>query len=236
MVFDGNLFDGDFDFVLKLDRKIINNFELFENLKNDLLKAFNKENHDYIEVTDSGDFRLKKVNISKLEVDIDISFEAKNDKVLYSTDEALKDCLLNIKKQDNEKYYLVLANILLAKEILKEGCAYKNIMSFDNPQGGLGGIGVEYWIIQNGGSLKEAAETFLECSKGRSFLEFSDIYAIWNFGQNRFSIRENSYPHNNFSYYNMSDDGYYKMKKILIAFLKKLGYSLDAREYGIYED
>ncbi len=228
--------DGDFDFMLKLDKRIKENPELLEALKKDLLKAFNKEHHEKDEIIDSGDFRLKKVHLSSLPmtVDIDISFETKTDKVQYSTDEALKDRLANMKKQDNDKYLLVVSNILLAKELLKMGEVYKNAKNRDNPQGGLGGVGVENWIIQNGGSLKKAAESFLECAKGKDFEQFRKSYVIWDFGQNHFVTRQNIYPYDDFVY-NMSSAGYYKMKKVLIAFLNTLGYSLDGSEYGLGE-
>lgn len=212
--------DGDFDFMLKLDRKIIEDPNKLSEIKNALLEAFNKKGSD--EVIGTGDFRLKGVQLPELPmtVDIDITFEPKTDKVEYSTDESLKDRLSTIREQDKEKYYLVVSNILLAKKLLKKYEVYKPNRG-EVPQGGLGGVGIENWILQNGGSLKKAAETFLAAAEGKSFEEFRNSYVIWDYGENHLVTRKDIYPHDNFTY-NMSAEGYEKMKNVLKAYLKSL--------------
>lgn len=215
--------DGDFDFMMKLDNETLSNKERLEQLKNALLKVFGKE--DTKEIIKDGNFRLKNVNIKGLEhpVDIDISFTKKTNKINYSTDEALKDRLKNIKKQSSEKYKLVVANIILAKKVLKEAEAYKPNRG-ETPQGGLGGVGIENWILQNGGSFKEAAEDFLKHAEGRSFLEFKNSYHIWDFGENHISADKGNYPHDDFISNNMSEDGYNKMISVLKEYINNLNY------------
>ena len=80
------------------------------------------------------------VTIDDITVDIDITFTEKTDKISYSTDMALQDRLTTIKQQDPEKYNYVVANILYAKQILKDAGVYKPNRG-EMPQVGLGGVG-----------------------------------------------------------------------------------------------
>ncbi len=209
--------DGDFDFMLKLDRKIMEDPSRLAEVKTSLLKAFNVKNNEGVIAT--GDFRLKGINLEglKVPVDIDITFETKTDKIAYSTDECLKDRLSSLKETHPKEYLLIVANILLAKKLLKKFEVYKPNRG-EVPQGGLGGVGIENWILQNGGSLKNAAESFLAAAEGKNFEEFKEAYVIWDFGENHLVTRKDIYPHDNFVY-NMSADGYEKMKKVLKEFL-----------------
>ena len=147
-------------------------------------------------------------------IDLDLSFTKKLNKVVYSTDMCLKDRLETIKKQDPEKYSLVVANIQYAKKFLKENGVYKS-KNAREAQGGLGGVGVENWILQNGGSFREATETFLEAAEGRTFEQFKKEYEVWDFGQNIKSANENRYLYDNFVSNNMDESGYKKMVQAL---------------------
>ena len=160
--------DGDFDYMMRLDNSIISDSNKLSELKEELLKEFQVD--DMSGVIGTGDFRLKQVMIKGLDtpVDIDITFTEKTDKLNYSTEMCLKDRLDSIKKQYPDRYNLVIANIIEAKKILKQALAYKPDRG-ETPQGGLGGVGVENWILQNGGSLKQAAKEFLAASDGKSF-------------------------------------------------------------------
>lgn len=75
----------------------------------------------------NGNFRFENVHIKGIEepIKLDISFIQKSDKLDYSSDEVLRDRLTSIKEQHPEEYNLVLANIIEAKRILKEGEIYK---------------------------------------------------------------------------------------------------------------
>ena len=204
--------DGDFDFMMRLDRNIISKPEKISKVKQVLLRKINKDDTD--EVTGLGDFRLKDVKLDEEDsVDIDISFVTKTDEVSYSTDMALEDRLGTIKKIDKEKYNYVVANILLAKQVLKEANVYKKASS-DPSQGGLGGVGIENWILQNGGSFVDAMNSFLDVAKDKDFYEFKKAYPIWDFGENHMAVRKGIFPHDNFVD-NMSESGYLKMKEAL---------------------
>ena len=212
--------EGDFDFMMRLDKAILSNSSKLDKLKQTILKNLGKENSS--EITGAGDFRLKGVQIdNKTNVDIDITFTKKTDKIAYSTDMALRDRLATIKKIDPEKYKYVVANILLAKQVLKEAGAYKPDRG-EIPQGGLGGVGIENWILQNGGSFIDAAKSFVAEAGRKSFSEFQSTYQIWDFGDNHLSERNGQYPHDNFVSKNMSDAGYQRMVQALEDYLKTM--------------
>lgn len=212
--------DGDFDFMMRLDKTILSDPSKLNELKQTILKNLGRENSDGL--TGTGDFRLKSVQIDPdTNVDIDITFTEKTDNVLYSTDMALQDRLVTIYKADPEKYKYVVANILLAKQVLKKAEVYKPDRG-EIPQGGLGGVGIENWILQNGGSFIEAAKSFVEAADGKSFSEFQAIYPIWDFGDNHLAERRGQYTHDNFVTNNMSEAGYQKMVQALKEYLKTM--------------
>ena len=210
--------DGDFDFMMRLDKAILSNPSRLNELKKTILKNFCKENSS--ELTGTGDFRLKSVQIDNdTSVDIDITFVKKTDKVSYSTDMALQDRLATIQRTDPERYKYVVANILLAKQVLKKAEVYKPNRG-EVPQGGLGGVGIENWILQNGGSFIDAAKSFVEAADGKSFSEFKSTYQIWDFGDNHLAERSGQYAHDNFVANNMNEAGYKKMLQALKEYLK----------------
>lgn len=211
--------DGDFDYIMRLDNQIILNSEEMNQIKKELLEKFSCENKV---LTHNGDFRLKGVKINGLKdpVDIDITFTEKTDKINYSTDMCVRDRLNSIKKQYPNKYNQVIANILEAKKVLKEYECYKPNRGAI-PQGGLGGVGIENWILQNGGSFQDAARNFLEQSENKSLEEYKNTHFIYDFGENHLAARINQYPHDNFIY-NMNESGYNKMKIALKEYLKKI--------------
>lgn len=212
--------DGDFDFMMRLDKTILSNPTRLNELKQTILRNLGRENSS--ELTGTGDFRLKSVPIdTDMSVDIDITFTEKTDKVSYSTDMALQDRLATIQRNDPEKYKYVVANILLAKQVLKKAEAYKPNRG-EIPQGGLGGVGIENWILQNGGSFIDAAKSFVETADGKSFSEFQSTYQIWDFGDNHLAERRGLYAHDNFVTNNMSEAGYQKMVYALKEYLKSM--------------
>lgn len=210
----------DFDFAMRLDKSILLDDRKIKNLKDDLLKAFHqKDYHDVI----NGDFRLKKAYVEGISspLKIDITFLQKKDKINYTTDLVLRDYLNSINRQDEKKYRQVIGNIVIAKKILQDASCYKSYKS-DETQGGLCGVGIENWVLQNGGSFVTAAKSFLEVSEGKSWQEFAKEYYVWNFGDNLLADRRDKYPHDNYVYDNMNELGYNKMKSALQDFLKKL--------------
>ena len=150
----------------------------------------------------------------------DISFVTKTDHLTYSTDMCLLDRLQNIYNQDQDKYKYVVANILLAKQVLKEAKVYKPYRS-DSSQGGLGGVGIENWILQHGVSFIDAARSFVEAANGKTWDEFKETYKIWDFGENHLAVKRGEFPHDNFVYNNMSKEGYIKMTDALKKYIKQ---------------
>ena len=208
---------GDFDYLARLDRSILNDPTKKQQITDALLAAFGRENDGSAIV--NGNLRLKQVSIDGLAepVDIDITFAQKTNKVQYPTDAALADRLSNIKNQSETKYQQVLANIIYAKQFLKAAGAYKPRRSPEAKGiGGLGGVGIENWILQHGGSFKQAARDFLSVADNCSgFEDFCAHYPVWDYGENHKGVR--SKPHDNFVADNMNPEGYELMKEALRA-------------------
>ena len=208
---------GDFDYLARLDRSILNDPTKKQQITDALLAAFGRENDGSAIV--NGNLRLKQVSIDGLAelVDIDITFAQKTNKVQYPTDAALADRLSNIKNQSETKYQQVLANIIYAKQFLKAAGAYKPRRSPEAKGiGGLGGVGIENWVLQHGGSFKQAARDFLAVADNcSSFEDFCAHYPVWDYGENHKGIR--SKPHDNFVADNMNPEGYERMKEALRA-------------------
>ena len=206
---------GDFDYLARLDRSILNDSTKKQQITDALLAAFGRENDGSAIV--NGNLRLKQVSLDGLAepVDIDITFAQKTNKVQYPTDAALADRLDNIKNQSETKYRQVLANIIYAKQFLKAAGAYKPRRSPEAKGiGGLGGVGIENWVLQHGGSFKQAARDFLSVADNCSgFEDFCAHYPVWDYGENHKGIR--SKPHDNFVADNMNQAGYNRMKQAL---------------------
>lgn len=226
--------DGDFDFLFRLDNNILLNKDLFNSFKEDILNKIKEYSPEAISITDNGDYRIKGIKLSNnISVDIDLTFDKKNDKIKYTTEECIKDRLETLKKVDKEKYEYTIANIILAKRVLKENHIYKSKNS-RTPEGGLGGVGVENWILQNGGSFIDAARNFLEIARTHSFEEFKQLYTIWDFGKNHLSERKKRYAYDNFIENNMNRVGYEKMIRTLEEYVKEYELSQTKQNTSVY--
>ena len=226
--------DGDFDFMIRLDRRLMEDrSSIIQALEN----VFTPEIPPV--VTDEGDLRYKEVPVEgiKKKVDIDLSFIQRTNEIEYSTEESIKDRLQAIREHSEDDYNIVVANILLAKKFLKLSCVYKKANGPEpengeaDTRGGFGAIGIENWILQNGGSFEKAARDFLRVAgvinaegileKDKlpiSFKEFAEKYNIWDFGENWLSIKRDIYPHDDFVR-NMSAEGYKKMVTALKEYI-----------------
>ena len=218
--------DGDFDFMVRLDKNILTKPEEFKQLITDAVCSLDKPNESV--TTGKGDFRFKGVSIAgiKEKVDLDLSFTPRTDEIEYTTEECINDRLETIKRSNPEEYKCVVANIILAKTVLKSAGAYKRknapapINGEKDTRGGLGAVGIENWVLQNGGSFEKAARGFLEVSKQCEGLsEFRQRYAIWDFGENY--MAGDNYPHDNFVD-NMDDNGYSVMVNALEDYIKTI--------------
>ena len=207
--------DGDFDFMMKLDRSITIDEAKMDQIRDAFCDIFGLDTPEKrSEAIKGGNFRIKSVILSGLDepVDIDITFATKTNKVQYSTDVALREFYDSMDPAKREE---VVANVVFAKQFLKAIKAYKPDRG-DTPQGGLGGVGVENWILQNGGSFKAAAKDFMrvadEC--GDDFELFKGKFAVFDYGENH-----QGGGNDNFVTRNMSKEGYDKMRVALRAYL-----------------
>ncbi len=223
----------DFDFVLRVDKRIMNNPNEFSLLKVKLADVLGVRSDDpecKIDYTGEGDFRFKRVKIegeSEL-LDIDVTFLPKDEELYYTTDMCVKDRLDSIKKTDPEGYKYTIANIILAKRFLKERGLYKGKDSIGATEyGGFGGVGVENWILQNGGSFKDAIDSFLENyeeakkvtdSQNRIFEIATENYPILNFGEN---YKKHEYRHNDFIS-GLTISGFFKLAEELQTIREEL--------------
>lgn len=205
---------GDFDFLLRAPGGDI------ERIKDFLINKLGRQCPN--KLISRHRIRLFGVQLEGLDkpIDIDVSF-VRSDKDYYATEEALSDRLEQIKMQDEMKYLLVQANIVMAKKVLKEAGVYKPSRS-DKSQAGLGGIGIENWILQYGGSFKAAALDFLAHAKGKDFIEFEKEYSIFDFGNNHISIARHRFPYDNFVIKNMRQNGYLLMQQALLKYINSL--------------
>lgn len=237
--------DFDFDFAVRMElgefRRTFSSksFANVSRLQSLLQEEFVLVPSNLINVT-TARLKLHDVNVhftkengeeTEEKYDIDFSFFS-NIKSFLSTVGALEQRLEQIRVQNPEKYYMVLANIVYAKKVLKAGSVYKPSRS-DKSQGGLGGVGIENWILQYGGSFIDAAQSFVDAAKKciemynvdlndinnynndskdgpayKAFIEFQKIYPVFDFGKSLESVSKGIYPYDDFVMRNMRIGGF----------------------------
>lgn len=205
----------DFDFTVRM------NPDNVWKVKDALESKFDAKGH--ITRTSRYKVRLTDVRIPGLNdlIDLDFSLVSQKDKYL-STEDSLSKRLENMKEIDDGKYRLVLANIMYAKDYLKSNGVYKpsrGILEGDRSNGGLGGVGIENWILQYGGSFMDAAKDFLEHARGKEFIEFEKEYFIMDFGKDHVAASKHYFPYDNFVMKNMRYNGFNKMVECLNNFV-----------------
>lgn len=192
--------DGDFDFMLR------------HNLSDDVLEELTQKvgeitpKEDFAIVSDG--FRSKGAVLPSGEVvDIDVTTAKKDLALSYSSDMCVRDRLDNIRTHNPADYNYVQANIIMAKKILKAEGVYKKAGSTGATKyGGFGGIGVENWVLQNGGSFEQALDTFMDtANQVVDYNDFKRKYPIFDFG---FNHREGKTRHDRFSAF-LGVDGQY---------------------------
>ena len=214
-------YDFDFDYIFRLDSNIINDDEKMHQFRTKICEALN------IASVPSDEFRDVEATIPGLgTIKLDITFIQKNDKVEYSTEMALQDRMDTIYKSNPAVGDEVTANIILAKLLLKQAGCYKPKRK-DPYQGGLGGVGIENWITQNGGTLETAANSFLKASEGKTYEEFKLIYHIHDYGKNHLYKEKKTYPYDDFIFNNMNRIGYQKMQEVLRKYIRYLSGEKD---------
>jgi hypothetical protein len=174
--------DFDFDLMLRLDAlDFTKSAEIAEEFKTSC--AFEKDNshggaNGYYQLRLEGVSMLNGVALAE-PMDIDIGFSRNNDLVQYGTHDAISDKLENILLTSGPiARDTVVAGIVATKKLLKVAHAYKKF------EGGLGGVGVENWLLLYGGNIDEAFKAFWEAAHvdGKPL-------PLWEF-RKRFNIRD----------------------------------------------
>lgn len=180
--------DGDYDFLISLDGQLLKrDGKEIVRVLNDGLQPGAGEKVDFN--TKGLDIRGLKATAEELgvpklaqaesgnpegvatseprEIELDISLEPKNDRTRLSTNMILGQFYEDLMHKDAETGKQVIANVRIAKKIMKKYKCYKKRSSagYMPGRGGIGGIGVENLILQNNGSLHDAAESFVEASR-----------------------------------------------------------------------
>lgn len=193
--------DGDFDFMVRHNMDV----KILEELSDEVKKLTDPSSEENFINVGNGSFRAKNVTLPTGEtVDIDVTTAKKSLKLSYSSDMCVRERLNNIKENNPDEYNYVQANIIMAKKILKSKGIYKKAGSNGaSVHGGFGGIGVENWILQNGGSFEQAIDTYLEAAnESESYNDFKIKYPIFDFG---FNHREGGIRHDCFSNFLTND-------------------------------
>lgn len=205
--------EGDFDFNLKLDAQDFDKVSSIAASIISMLGSQMKEAAITPSASNNHQLRLFGTNVfSQKDIDIDIGFVKKSDLNVYASHDAIADKLDNIRQKCGEQAYKeTVANILLAKQWLKEGSAYKK---GDHGDGGLGGIGVENLILAYKGNIRQAFGAFYRAAKNedgsvKSFASFKQDFKVLDAGMN---LRFNN--HDNFVL-NMNESGYRKMLAVI---------------------
>ena len=179
--------DFDFDLSLKLDAKDFPRAtELAQAIKGTM--TFSGDNSH---LEGGGYYQLRVKGVTSIggqrmdkPLDIDIGFAKKSDLTVYGSHDAIRDKLGYIRAHDGEQAYeQTVANVILAKQVLKAGHAYKKL-----EDGGFGGVGVENWILANGGNMEEAFRSFrgaaYENGQRVPYERFREKYKILDPGTN----------------------------------------------------
>lgn len=215
---------SDFDFSILMDRSQLGNidsngkYQLINNVVDSLgTIEQNGEFHNVGENTTQmvgAKIKLKSGEI----VEFDLAITDKGTNINGSNShELVIDRLNNIKEiEGEEKYNFVISNILIAKKVLKEYHCYKKGFR----EGGLGGIGIENWILQHHGNFEIASDQFLRAATNTdgtivSFETFKTNYTIYDPGKD---IRTGA--NDNFVSNNMNESGYKRMVEAVMAFRK----------------
>ena len=208
----------DFDFTVRIDPDKV------WTVKNALEQGL--KHGKSITQTSAYKVRLVDVTIPGLDKTLDLDFSLTPQKEHYlSSEDAISERLDNIREQSYDKYKLVLANIMYAKDYLKHSGSYKpsrGILDGDRQNGGIGGIGIENWVLQYGGSFIDASKDFLEHADGKEFMDFEQEYAILDCGKNHVSVSKRHFPYDNFVMNNMRYKGYNTMVEALKKFLNSM--------------
>ncbi len=205
----------DFDFVVKLDDVDFNKVPAITNT----LESKYPLNTSY-ERNGMHTFRFKNFERDGETISLDISFIKKSDSEELDANEAVTQKYNSIRNKSGEKAWLdTLTNVRFAKRELKRAECYKKGMAgVGEQQGGLGGIGVENWILKYGGNAIKAFRDFHDHAYREGtlvpFAEFKQTYHVFSAGENvRGGVRAEDFVAH------MDETGYRKMAELSRKFV-----------------
>ena len=216
--------NADFDFIMRIDEKVEKK-EMAKIICEGFGLDYNQAITDEM-ILGNNNLRLKNVKIEGIKepVDIDITFISKADEITYTTDMAINDRLETIKKCHPDQYKKVLDNIIYAKNYLKGEGVYKPKHARNCDDGGLGGVGIENWILQNGGSFLDACQSFYDAATEHGFMipfeKFCKKYKIYDFGENFYNGKYDEFVKDN-----MTKKGYKTMYQAVRKYLERNKYT-----------
>ena len=202
----------DFDFVCKLNDR---DWEKVQELQNEIVAQMRPKKQDNYQKDTHQQLRMFGVDINGQKMDIDIGFARKSEQDVFEAHDAVAQKLQWIRGHLGDDVEAnVIANIRFAKDFLKKNGVYKK---GTQGQGGLGGIGIETWILNHHGNVQEAFYSFrksaYEGSQRIPFETFRDKYLIIGAGENiQKKSREDLVE--NFCY-NMTPEGYDRMLEVI---------------------
>ncbi len=138
----------DFDVVIRLDEVDIKKQDMMKNALDLALPGTFQDGA-------TAQWRRIGVLIEGTPVDIDVTFTHKPEVQGIPSHSMAERRLKALDQQTAIEADYIRANIVFAKQILKKAGVYKKL------DGGIGGIGVENWILQSGGSFERARTEFL---------------------------------------------------------------------------
>lgn len=206
----------DFDIVVRLDENDLKKQEEIQVVLDKMLQGQKQQGGD-------SQWRRTGIAIEGTTVDIDVTFTSKPEVEGVPSHSIAAQRLGSLERESQADADFVRANIVQAKLALKKAGIYKKA------DGGLGGLGVENWILQSGGSFARARKELLaqaidERGEVRPFDDCAQRYLIpdpginlvENLDQDGASDRKN-YRHDNFFYFlnRKETDGYQKFVKAL---------------------
>lgn len=218
--------DYDFDFTIRLDAAdLAKSPDILAGLRTALGgKEMDAGSHA---LTSDGTFQLRLrdagVHGDAARCDVDITVIPKSELLRYGSHDAAAERLQWIRTHVSEDAYeQTIANILLTKSILKQHDVYL-IWRAHHPHrtGGIGGIGVENWILTNGGNMMEAFRTFYAASHDADgnrvpFAQFRRTYHVIDPGEN---FAEDGI-HNDYFGVTLTEKGYAVMCDVVAQYVR----------------
>lgn len=206
--FTGVIGDSDFDLYLFLD---VMDYEKRDQIKTKLLDKLGVKDRASYADDEFTQLVFKDIQYPGLEgADIDLGLMLKSDARTFASHDAAAAKLDNILEVGGKKTQdMVLANIVYAKQYLKDKNAY------GAKEGCLPGIALENLILQHDGNILTAFEKFVEAAnKSDSFEEFQERFKLYNPGQGARKRKHENYISE------LSESGYQRTVQVMREFLQ----------------